>query len=77
MLRDKATWEKIRQEYPDEWVVLTELDADEQTHEVRGGEVMGHGKSKRDLLVRLKPQLGGKSLAILFTGEVGRGSFLF
>lgn len=71
------TWDRIREEFPDEWVVLANLDADVVTHDVRAGEVLGHGKSKKELLSRLKASLAGKSLAILFTGEIGRGSFLF
>ncbi|MBI4872871.1 MAG: hypothetical protein HY814_15060 [Candidatus Riflebacteria bacterium] len=73
----RLTWNKIRQQHPDEWVILVDLDADEETDEVFGGVVLDHDASEKTLIARTKEAAAGKSAAILFTGEIGKGSFLF
>jgi len=74
---EKLTWQEIRSRYPDEWVILVDVDADHVTDEVRGGVVFDHGKNHRELLVKTKAPLAGKDSAILYTGEVGKGNYLF
>ncbi|MBI3890986.1 MAG: hypothetical protein HY303_05595 [Candidatus Wallbacteria bacterium] len=76
-MSEKITWNQIRQRYPDEWVILVDLDADEETNEVFGGVVLGHDPSEKKLIKDTKDAAAGTSAAILFTGEIGKGSFLF
>lgn len=76
-MSEKMTWNEIRQQHPDEWVILIDLDADEETNEVFGGVVLGHDPSEKTLIANTKEAAAGTSAAILFTGEVGKGSFLF
>ena len=77
IVEEHLSWEQIRKKYPDEWVVLIDLDADELTHEVFGGVVFDHGKDRKNVYARIKKPLAGKSRSVLFTGDVGKGNFLF
>lgn len=76
-MSDKLTWPEIKARHPDEWVVLVDVDEIEEELEIRSGVVLGHGKNKKELLARAKEAASGSSGAILFTGDVGKGSFLF
>ncbi len=75
--RQRLTWAEIRQRYPDEWVALAELDSDLQELEIRSGIVLGHGKSRRELTALSKSAANRGTRAILFTGEIGQGSYRF
>ena len=44
----RLTWPEIRSAYPDQWVVLGALDADEVSLEVRSAVVRGAGRTRRD-----------------------------
>jgi hypothetical protein len=62
------TWEEIRQQYPDEWVLIefTELDAELK---VVKGEVIAHSPHKEEIYKQL-PDLENERIAIEFTGEL-------
>lgn len=74
---DKLTWDEIKRRYPDEWVILVDVDADDLSNEVRGGVVFAHSKKERELLASTKDALAGKSSAVLYTGELAAGNYLF
>ena len=76
-MADKLTWDEIRRQYPDQWVILIDLDADDVSHEVHAGVVFAHSKNERELLASTKAALAGKSSAVLFTGELAAGNYLF
>ena len=76
-MADKLTWDEIKRKYPDEWVILVEVDADELSNEVQAGVVFAHSRSERQLLASTKEALAGKSSAVLFTGELVAGNYLF
>lgn len=62
---DVMTWDQIKAQFPDEWVVLVDCVVDE--HEtVTGGRVLAHSPQKRDLREALK---GPRDAAFLFTGK--------
>jgi hypothetical protein len=51
--RERISWEEICARYPDEWVVLTELewrDADEESDDLVSALVLGHAKKRVDSL---------------------------
>ena len=77
VVKQHLSWEEIKKRYPNEWVVLIDLDADDETDEVFGGVVFDHGVDRRSVHTRNKGQLAGSSIAILFTGDVGKGIYLF
>jgi hypothetical protein len=61
LMADKLTWDEIKSRYPDEWVVLVDLDADDVSDEVHAGVVFAHSKNERELLAATKDALAGKS----------------
>lgn len=76
-MADKQTWDEIKQQYPDEWVIMVDVDATNLTEPVRAGVVFAHSQNKKELLSSTKEALAGRSRAIRFTGEVARGNYLF
>ena len=62
------TWEEIRQQYPDEWVLIefTELDAELK---VVQGKVIAHSPNKQEIYQTLL-RLENERIAIEFTGEM-------
>ena len=62
----KLPWDEIKKRYPDEWVILVDLDVSE-TSDVTAGRVFDHGPSKRAMHQRLKDARG--DVAILCTRE--------
>ncbi|MBI4858987.1 MAG: hypothetical protein HY815_01745 [Candidatus Riflebacteria bacterium] len=75
-MAEKLTWDEIKKQYPDEWVILVNLDRNGDDDAVQGGEVFAHSKNKKDLLASTKMALAGQSRAVRFTGEVARGGYL-
>jgi hypothetical protein len=75
-MTDKKSWEEIREQFPDEYVVLVDCEWPEDAIEVRGGRVLDHDRDRKTLMARTKEPLTGKAAAVLFTGEVGRGNYL-
>lgn len=73
----RLSWNEIRQRYPDEWVILVDVDPHGPAEPVPGGVVFAHSRNKKELLSSTKDALAGKSRAILFTGEVAKGNYLF
>lgn len=73
----KLSWNEIRTQYPDEWVILIDHEPDVPSEPVSDGVVFAHSKNKKELLSSTKEALAGKSRAILFTGEVANGNYLF
>ncbi|HEX2572499.1 MAG TPA: hypothetical protein VH877_23330 [Polyangia bacterium] len=64
----RMTWEDIKRAYPDEWVLLVDVDADPSIPRVRGGKVAGHSKSRKEVLAStwLPP---GSGWALKYTGR--------
>jgi hypothetical protein len=77
VMAEKLTWGEIKQRYPDEWVILLDVEGDDLAPEIEAGVVFEHGKNCRELVAQTKDALAGKSRTILYTGEVGRGNYLF
>lgn len=73
----KLSWSEIRTRYPDEWVILIDVEPHEPGAAIGGGVVFAHSKNKKELLSSTKEALAGRSRAILFTGEVAKGNYLF
>jgi hypothetical protein len=69
---DPLTWEEICALYPDEWVVLVEVDWVNDTDlDFRSARVAGHGKTRKEPLVQARPlQPRYPSMAHLFTGPI-------
>lgn len=74
-MTEKMSWDEIRGEYLDEYVVLVDFEWPEDATEVRGGRVLDHDRDRRAVMARTKVPLQGRSAAVLFTGEVGRGKY--
>ena len=68
-MEEHLSWEQICKKYPEEWVVLTEIDADEFTNEVFRGVVVDHGKNREGVFTRIAKPLAGKPHSVLFTGH--------
>jgi len=64
-MENKITWEEMKSEYPNEWLLIVDFETDESGH-VLSGTVARHSKDK-DEVYRL-PALG-KSSAFKYTGK--------
>lgn len=54
---DPASWDEICRRFPDQWIVLVELDwTDDRGDEIRTAFVAGHG-AKREALLAARPLL--------------------
>ena len=42
------TWTEIQAAYPEQWVILGDLDRDDLTLELRSAVVRGHGATRRE-----------------------------
>lgn len=72
----KLTWDEVKRAYPNQWVVLVDLDFAENQLTLLRGRVVDHDISRKAVYSRTKPDRP-VSMAIRFTGPVGVGSFLF
>ncbi|MBI4864264.1 MAG: hypothetical protein HY815_29005 [Candidatus Riflebacteria bacterium] len=66
-MAEKLTWDEIKKQYPDEFVVLVDTQVDEAT-DVLTGTLVNHGKSKQEMRKYLG-QLNPKRGACLWTGQ--------
>ena len=75
-ISEPLTWEEICLRYPDEWVVLVEVDWLNDTDlDFRSARVAGHGKTRKEPLVQARPlQAQYSTMAHLFTGPVRASS---
>jgi hypothetical protein len=66
-MSDVLTWQEIERRYPDEWVLLDQLQS-EGSLDVTGGRVVFHSKDRSDVY-RKAAALKLADAALLFTGE--------
>ena len=67
----RLTWPEIVLAYPDQWVILTELDKDEMTLEIHTAVVRGHGSTRREAWETAQiPDEDGRPIAQYFTGRM-------
>jgi len=59
------TWEEMKSEYPDEWLLIVDFDLDETGH-LKRGVVKRHSKIKKEVY---SPGIINKSAAFRYTGE--------
>lgn len=75
-LSEPLTWARICERYPDEWVVLVEVDwvekdEDNLTFEFHSARVATHGPTRREPLMQAKPlRARYPEMAHYFTGQV-------
>jgi hypothetical protein len=71
-MRERLGWSEICARYPDEWVVLGDIDwTDEDQGEFRSAVVLGHGQQRAVAMAAAGPRLPpGTDFARLYTGEV-------
>lgn len=62
------SWDEICRGFPDEWVVLHDLELDPY-HAIRRARVAGHARSSREVVERTQDLPLGREVAIRFTGE--------
>lgn len=69
---ERLTWPEICRRYPDEWVMLVDLDDDEDDPEIRSAVVIGHGPARRELFAATRERLASYHTtgACRFTGEL-------
>jgi len=63
------TWQDICRAYPEEYVLMTELDYDDATSTLRAATVIAHGKNRDELLAQ-NPRTTTDERAIYYTGRV-------
>lgn len=68
----RLSWEQICEKFPDEWVVLTDIDwIDNVDYEFRTATVLGHSKGRSEVLKITRPLRGPESeSAHLYTGTM-------
>ena len=59
---------KLKQRYPKEWLLLTDVTADELTRPIKG-KLVAHSKNRDDIYARLG-RVRRKSLCIEYTGKI-------
>ena len=73
---DVLTWEEILARYPEQWVVLVNVDWGHREGELRSALVLAHGKNRDETLRRSDPiRAGYREFAHRYTGRV-RAPFL-
>jgi len=61
----KMTWDEMKNNYPDEWLLIVDYDLDESGHLIKG-IVEQHSRSKINIY---QIPLQNKSAAFRYTGE--------
>jgi len=61
----KMTWKEMKENYPDEWLLIIDYNLDESGH-LKNGIVERHSKHKGDIY---KPPVLKRSAAFRYTGE--------
>lgn len=64
-MKKETTWKEMKNQYPDEWLLITDFNLDQEGHLI-SGVVRRHSKLKQEVY-RL-PALG-QSTAFRYTGE--------
>lgn len=75
VLSEPLTWEQICERYPEQWVVLVEIDRHDEEHSTgfRTARVAGTGKTRRESFDRARPfERGYAGCANRFTGPITR-----
>ena len=75
MLSEPLTWDQICERYPDQWVVLVEIDRGDTNHirRFRSARVAGSGKTRREAFDQARPfERGYPGFASPFTGPITR-----
>ena len=72
IISDPMTWRDICETYPDEWVVLVEVDwVNDTDFDFRSARVAGHGKTRKEPLVQARPLRDRyPSMGHFFTGRI-------
>ena len=65
----RMTWAEIKLAYPDQWVVLADLDDDPLSIDIRSAVVIGFGRTRRAADDMGGP-MNGQRQARLFTGRL-------
>ena len=74
-LSEPLTWEQICERYPDQWVVLVEIDQPDEDHNTgfRTARVAGVGRTRRESFDQARPfERGYPGFANPFTGPIAR-----
>jgi len=61
--------EEIRSRYPQEWVLIADLEADEQLNIIQG-EILAHSPNRKEIDQALIKFKNVKSIAIEYTGSI-------
>ena len=69
------TWNEIKKEYPDEWVILKDTEFDVKGLVPVKAEVIEHAKSRKAFSELLK-DIAVKEATILYTGDISNGRSL-
>ena len=71
-ISEPMTWRQICERYPDEWVVLVEVDwVNDTDFDFRSARVAGHGRTRKEPLVQARPLRGQyPSMGHFFTGRI-------
>lgn len=69
-MTDKLTWDEIKRQYPDEWVILAQPEFNDNEDPV-SGIVVSHGLDAAKALHPVRELK--ESLATLYTGEIHGG----
>ena len=75
-LSEALTWAQICERYPDQWVVLVDVDWTEQdedilTFDFRSARVASHGPTRRETLMQARPlRPRYPEMAHRFTGQL-------
>jgi hypothetical protein len=71
-ISDPMTWPDICERYPEQWVVLVEVDwVNDTDFDFRSARVAGHGKTRREPLLQARPLRDRyPSMGHFFTGRI-------
>lgn len=70
-LSPRMTWPAIKEAFPDQWVVLGELERDPVTLRLVSAVVHGHGRTSAEAEAEARPALApGEISARRFTGRI-------
>jgi hypothetical protein len=68
------SWEEIERRYPDEWVIVTDLELDD-AFPIRAGRVLFHSKDRRNVDEKtFDPPI--REEGIFFTGDLADRVFM-
>ena len=65
------TWEEICRAYPDEWVILVDMQEDPEDEHTLGGVVMAHSPNRKQAGAAI-PRDRPTDCGIFFTGQIRR-----